>query len=128
MQATSRVTDPDTSQAAAVKVEATGGADRQRLTCLWEVRRLSGQTAAEIAQATGLERHVPSRRLPELRQAGEVKNGWSRECHETGNLSMTWYQADSDAPVIEAQQWLAEWHERHGFFNPTNVIPDRRDD
>ena len=48
-------------------------------------------TAAEIAEAAGLERHVPSRRLPELRQAGQVKNGEERVCAITGNPSMTWF-------------------------------------
>ena len=53
-----------------------------------------GQTAAEIAAATGLERHVPSRRLPELREARCVTNGEVRPCRVAGRNSMTWYAAD----------------------------------
>jgi hypothetical protein len=55
-----------------------------------EVWKRPGSTAAEIAARSGLERHVPSRRLPELRQAGRIKNGPQRVCTVTGNPSMTW--------------------------------------
>ncbi len=70
--------------------EATGTASGQRAVCMAEVIRLPGQTAAEIAVAVGLERHVPSRRLPELRDDGRVLNGSRRVCRVTGNRSMTW--------------------------------------
>ena len=46
-----------------------------------------------IAIACGLERHVPSRRLPELRDQGMIVNGESRICDATGRLSMTWHPA-----------------------------------
>jgi hypothetical protein len=60
---------------------------------------MPGLTAAEIASATGLERHVPSRRLPELRDRNLVTNGKPeifRICNVTGNLSLTWYPLDQD--------------------------------
>lgn len=103
-----RRSDPLTSHRAADKMDSSGATKRQGEICLEEVRKKPGQTAAEIAVATGLERHVPSRRLPGLRDAGKVLNcyrlsewlnvegGKARErftrvCRETGNRSMTWW-------------------------------------
>ncbi len=88
--ARSRSTDPHTSRLAAEEVEASGNAQAQRDVCLTEVRNRPGSTAAEIAVATGLERHAPSRRLPELREEDLVTNGRSRICAVTRRLSMTW--------------------------------------
>lgn len=90
MPALARNNDPSTSHQAAEEVEASGIAASQRHRCLLEVWKKPGRTAAEIAEAAGLERHVPSRRLPELRQTGLVTNGEERICAVTGNLSMTW--------------------------------------
>lgn len=127
MQATSRVTDPDTSRQAASNLERTGQRQRQLDQCLDAVRRFSGHTAPEIGKLSGVDRYVLSRRLPDLRREGSVASGRSRKCNVTGNLSMTWYPAEECfRPGITSEAWLAEWHERHGFFNPTNVIPDRR--
>ena len=58
-----------------------------------ELAAAKGRTAAEIAETARLERHVPSRRLPELRSAGLVRNGEARICRVTGNRSITWYPA-----------------------------------
>jgi hypothetical protein len=91
----SRTTDPQTSRDAAALMEATGTATAHRATCLAEVKRLPGQTAAEIAQALGMERHEPSRRLPELRQRGLVRNGISRICMVQGHRSMTWWPVEA---------------------------------
>jgi len=89
--ARARNADPDTSHIAAAKVDSSGDGEAQRLACLHAVSRYPGYTAAEIARAIGLERHIPSRRLPELRDGGYVVNGEKRKCRETGNLSMTWW-------------------------------------
>jgi len=78
--ALARSSDPATSHAAAGAIEEHGTGRRQREICLEEVERFPGQTAAEIARNTGLERHVPSRRLPELRDNGFVENGPSKIC------------------------------------------------
>jgi len=91
--ARARKTDPATSHLAASEGEASGRAHAQRQLCLAEVLKNPGKTAAEIAVATGLERHAPSRRLPELREAGLVTNGRSRICCITGRLSITWFPA-----------------------------------
>lgn len=90
MHALARRDDPITSHQAAQEVEANGCAASHRQVCLLEVWKKPGQTAAEIAVATALERHVPSRRLPELRKARQIKTGPVRRCTVTGNPSMTW--------------------------------------
>lgn len=90
-QAAARNTDPSTSFEAARKVERSGAADDQRAKCLEIVRLRPGLTAAEIADRTGLERHAPSRRLPELRRAGLVRDGEKRECTVMKSSAMTWW-------------------------------------
>lgn len=97
-EARARGSDPETSRTAAHDVESSGVAHDQRQLCLEEVRRHPGQTAAEIAQAVGLERHAPSRRLPELRAAGLVRNGDARTCAVVGRVSMTWW-------AVVAKKW-----------------------
>ncbi len=89
--ARARTNDPETSHAAALEAEASGRAKNQRRICLNHVKSDPGLTAAEIAKETGLERHVPSRRLPELRDDFEVTNRETRICRVTGRLSLTWY-------------------------------------
>jgi hypothetical protein len=90
MHTLARRNDPITSHQAAEEVEASSRAATQRQACLLEVWKKPGQTAAEIAIATDLQRHVPSRRLPELRKARQIKTGPVRRCTITGNPSMTW--------------------------------------
>lgn len=91
IMARARKTDPVTSHQAAREAETSGRAATHRAICLEKVKQNPGLTAAEIAAATGLERHVPSRRLPELRAAGLVVNGEARPCFVTGRDSMTWF-------------------------------------
>ena len=96
MHARARTVDSETSHAAAFDIEASGKADTQRRACLEEVRRNPGKTAAEIAVACGLERHVPSRRLPELRDASIIQNREKRRCDVVGRPSMTWYLVEAE--------------------------------
>ena len=91
MRAGARRTDPSTSHDAALDVEVNGHADTHRDLCLAAVRRRPGQTGAEIAVAACLERHEASRRLPELRGVGLVRNGDSRVCVVCGTRQMTWW-------------------------------------
>lgn len=103
MEARARRSDPATSHEAARDVEWTGKAGSQRKACYEYVRRYPGATAAEIAKAIGLERHVPSRRLPELRDAGLIKNGASRVCGIMARNSLTWLP-EPDAPMSTKQK------------------------
>lgn len=93
--ALARTADPATSWAAADEVEAIGGAQAQRDKCLRRVIHSPGMTAAEIAQAEGMDRHAPSRRLPELRKAGLVVNGEPRMCRVQRRQSLTWFSHDA---------------------------------
>jgi hypothetical protein len=93
MTARARSRDPITSHIAAQEAESSGRATSQRQICLIEVWKQPGRTAAVTA---GMQRHVPSRRLPELRESGQVTNGPERECSVTGHLSMTWYPLQED--------------------------------
>lgn len=86
-----RGTDPATSHEAARKVESSGAARFNRTKCLNAVRDNPGRTAAEIAVLCGLERHEPSLRLPELREAGLVANGAARYCNVNKGRAMTWW-------------------------------------
>jgi len=92
-----RTADPTTSHDAADAIERSGIADAHRRRCLAHVLQRPGLTAAEIARAIGLERHAPSRRLPELRDAGLVVNGSIRTCSVKGRRSLTWF------PIAKAQ-------------------------
>ncbi len=96
--ALARTTDPITSHQAARDAEHRGVAAAHRLLCLAQVTHQPGLTAAEIAEATGLERHAPSRRLPELRDAGLVVNGPIRLCAVKGRRSLTWNPAMEATP------------------------------
>lgn len=91
--ARARLSDPSPSHEAAHDVEASGRAANQRALCFSVVRESPGLTAAEIAERADLERHVPSRRLPELREAGLVVNGEIRVCRVGNRNSMTWFVA-----------------------------------
>ena len=103
--ARSRNTDPDTSFRAALAVEESGRAATQRGMCLVIVLKAPGHTAAEIARMARLERHIPSRRLPELRTRCLVNNAPNgdkteagadaakRICRVEGTRQMTWWPA-----------------------------------
>lgn len=89
-RAKARATDPATSFEAARGVERSGKADAQREICLNAVKLRPGMTAGELAEYTGLDRVAAGRRLPELRQAGAIKNGPQRLCKIMGTRQMTW--------------------------------------
>jgi len=95
----SRATDPATSAAAGRAIETSGAASNQRTLCLAAVMREPGRTSAELAAELGVDRYTPSRRLPELRQSGKVRNGAARVCNVTGNRSLTWYPVRPSAPL-----------------------------
>lgn len=97
VQARSRLTDPDTSREAAARIERSGVASDQRAQCLAQIERVPGMTAAEVAVALRMERHAPSRRLPELRAAGRVINGEPRICTVQNARSLTWFPTKKES-------------------------------
>ncbi len=85
-----RTNGPDTSKEAAERVVASGKADSQRNRCLMVVTKFPNLTAAEIAGKMGVDKHTPGRRLPELREAGLIKNGPVKICSVKGTTCWTW--------------------------------------
>lgn len=86
----SATADPPTSHAAELEINQSGLRDRQALQVLEAVRQWPGRTSRELAAVSGLERHLVARRLPELRDAGFVRQGEIRRCAESHRLALTW--------------------------------------
>ena len=86
-----RFTDPVTSHLAVEQIAKSGALAAQRQVCLRAVHDEPGLTAAEILAKVECERHVPSRRLPDLRKAGLVVSNRPRICRVTGSTSLTWW-------------------------------------
>lgn len=82
---------PATSKAAAVGVESSGRAPVYRELLLRAVRTRPGRTCGELAVLVSLPRQEASKRLPELREAGLVRNGEKRKCSEQGTMQWTWW-------------------------------------
>jgi hypothetical protein len=79
-------------------MRSSGRAATQRRACHEAVIQNPGLTAAEIAVVLRGERHMPSRRLPELREGGLVENGPPRICTVMKRSSITWYPAAAVPP------------------------------
>ena len=91
-----RRTDPDGSRAAGESLESSGLGHTQRRDSLAAVKMYPGQTSKELAELTGLDRHMLGRRLPELLKAGQI---WR---HERGECR--WYPIDSKKRLELANQ------------------------
>ena len=96
MKTPARRSDPATSHDAARDMIRSGRLGRQQQECLLEVRRRPGLTAAEVAANLYIERHIPSRRLPELERLGFVKKGEPRKCRQMGRSSVTWWAIEEE--------------------------------
>ena len=79
--------DPTTSVLSGQRMEASGTSVQQRIKCFDAVVQTPGLTAREIEDRLGIKAH---KRLPELRDAGDVYNGSPRVCTISGRLAMTW--------------------------------------
>ena len=82
---------PETSREAAVGVERSGRAGSYRALLLRAVEVNPGRTCGELAVLVCLPRQEASKRLPELRTAGLIRNGPPRPCREQGTLQLTWF-------------------------------------
>ncbi|MEX0641136.1 MAG: hypothetical protein WD468_00465 [Pirellulales bacterium] len=82
-----RNNDPSTSTLAGLDIEASGTAHKQRSRCLVAVVAMPGLTARELEAHIGIKAH---KRLPELREAGLVRNGPTRLCTVSGRQALTW--------------------------------------
>jgi len=85
-----RNSDPESSHLAGAEIEATGMASVQRTLALNAVKEHEGLTSLEIAKATGLDRYMLARRLPEIRI---LRQGTMKVCNISKRRSVTWWLA-----------------------------------
>jgi len=88
-----RRTDPETSHKAAEEHTRSGARAHQQQQVTAAVRALPGRTSFELAMATGLDRYMVARRLPECVTAGTVRKGATKTCGITGKTALTWWPA-----------------------------------
>lgn len=97
-RARARRRDVDTSHEAAGRAEETGSADNQRNRVLAYLRKNAGEsfTSHEIANALGMQRQQPARRLPELLELRlVVRLDEKRKCRVAGTNAILWRAAKS---------------------------------
>ena len=85
-----RRSDPETSHVAAERIERSGRLRQQQAQVLDALTRWPGSTAVELSKASGIDRYVVSRRLPELVPKW-VRRGKPRACTVAGTAQTTWY-------------------------------------
>ena len=88
-----RDSDPLTSHAAAKEITESGERQRQIRAVAGAVRRNPGLTSADLAAASGMDRHLLGKRLPEAQLAGLVRTGDKVMSKSTDRLGMTWWPA-----------------------------------
>lgn len=86
-----RTTDPLSSHLAAGEIEGSGRRASQQVEALAAVRKHSGSTSHELAEATGLDRYALARRLGEVEERGLIRRGDFRRCAVSGRLVLTWW-------------------------------------
>jgi hypothetical protein len=82
--------DPGTSHEAADELDGSGARARQMAEVLKALRRHPGSTSRELGEASGLDRYLCARRLPDLRAAGLARQGPARACRVGGRAAVTW--------------------------------------
>jgi predicted transcriptional regulator len=86
-----RRSDPISSKSAALEVVVTGIAANQRNRVFAALQQHGPATSRELAQASGLDRFVVARRLPELLRRGLVtRSEKPRECRAGGLPALEW--------------------------------------
>lgn len=86
-----RSSDIGTSHAAAQHVVSSGLQAHQQDQTARAVTAHAGMTSNELAQATGLDRYMLARRLPELMKDGRVWRGPNKPCPVSGRTACTWW-------------------------------------
>lgn len=86
-----RSTDPETSHDAARHIVASGAQALQQNQALDAVACHPGLTSNELARATGLDRYMLARRLPELCDRDLVVAKDQRKCNVSGRTAYTWW-------------------------------------
>ena len=93
-----RKTDPVTLVEAGEKVRRSGKVARQKAAVLEALRRRPNSTSAELTWFMALDdRHICSRRLPDLEADGLAERLPPRICGVTGSRCITWRAKDPGA-------------------------------
>jgi predicted HTH transcriptional regulator len=87
--------DPETSTLAANRMNASGEINEQCKAVLELVRKTPGLTSAELAEHHHVDRALLARRLPDLREAGLLKDNaddarFQRVCKVSGTKAIVW--------------------------------------
>jgi predicted HTH transcriptional regulator len=90
-QAVARRSDPVTSHEAAERVNRNGTAKTHAEIVLAAIRDIPGRTSAELAVATGLDRHEAARRCADLKRDGTARQGEPRKCSVNKTSAQTWF-------------------------------------
>lgn len=96
-----RALDPDTSRAAACRMDASGATQTQAGWFLEAVRAHPGLTASELARLSGgrFDRYAANRRLADLERAGLVIKGQSRSA-PSGRPEVTWWPGEAQGALL----------------------------
>lgn len=87
-----RTADPSSSHEAADFIVGSGKQAQQQAQASAAVRKHPGLTSLELARATGLDRFMLARRLPELWKQGLLRRGMVRKCSASnGRSAVTWH-------------------------------------
>lgn len=91
MSGLARSTDISTSHEAAAHVVSSGLQAIQQDRTAAAVKLHPGLTSMELAKATGNDRYMLARRLPELMENGRVWRGPKKPCPVSGRSACTWW-------------------------------------
>lgn len=83
--------DPRTSHDAAAYYINGGGYETDCGRVYRALRAHDGSTSAELAQASGIDRHLCAKRLPNLETNQLVHKGDVRACRTNGSRAVTWW-------------------------------------
>lgn len=86
-----RATDSSGSHEAADRIVRSGVQAQQKLQSEAAVKRHPGMTSMQLARATGMDRHMLARRLPELAREGRVHRGAKALCPISNITVCTWW-------------------------------------
>lgn len=86
-----RSTDISTSHEAAAHVASSGLQTVQQDRAASALRSHPGLTSMELAKATGHDRYMLARRLPELLEDGRAWLGPKKPCEVSGRSACTWW-------------------------------------
>ena len=102
MSALARNTDPISSYLAGEHMIATGKQAFQQAQAIAAVRAFPGLTSFELAMASGHDRYMLARRLPECARKlnSTICNGEIRACRITNRQAMTWWPTEYQRELI----------------------------